>query len=315
VAVVISVGAAVGAGFGLIRRKPLAILAWGLILALALGLVIAAYANLLTNMVGFTATQNAGVQPSASQTSAMIGFMLMGQGEIFLAIIALVLVRTIVTTAVWRAVIHPEQGSWAYLRVGMAELFVFLINMAVGFLANLAVLPLMPLLLIVGALLAFHQYVAAVIVGVLAVIAVIVGIIYVELRFALLGPMIVHDDRFHFFDAWRLSRGKVGGLFLIGLCLAGIVVAAEVLAIALTFGAGAAALYLAAGGFNELQGFFQQPPPLIASKLWPLAALWALVAVPAAGALSAILCAPWARVYRDLTTGPATPLPTPTPAA
>jgi len=305
VTVIISVGVAAGAGFGLIRRKPLAILAWGLIIALALGLVIAAYASFFANMISLTATQKTGVQLSAAQTSQMFGFMIMGEGGIFLAFIAFAFVRTIVTTAVWRAVVHPEQASWAYLRLGMSELFVFLINIAVGFLANLAVFPLMPLLFLVGALLAFQQYVAAAIVGVLALAALIAAVIYVELRFAMLGPMIVHDDKFHFFDAWRLSRGKVGNLFLIGLCLAGFAVVTEVLVIALTLGSGAAALYLAADGFEKLQGFFQQSPSLIASKLWPLAAFWALIAVPIAGALSAIMFAPWARAYRDLAAAPA----------
>jgi hypothetical protein len=300
----ISVGAAVGSGFGLIRRKPLAVLAWSLVVTLALGVVVVAYVNFITNMMALPTTQGAGAQLSPSQSSAVIGAMLMGEGMIFLAFMVLVLGQTIVTTAVWRAVLHPEQGRWAYLRVGMAELFVFAIKIAVGFMANLVMFPLMPFMIVVGVLLAMHQYVAAIIVGVLAIIVLVVALIYIQLRFVLLGPMIVDDGKFHFLEAWRLSRGKVGSLFLTGLSVFGILLAAEVLLEVLAAGSGAAVLYLAAGGFDKLQALFQQPPAVIAGKLWPLGVIWMLGAFLCVGPLSAIMIAPWAKAYRDLAPTP-----------
>lgn len=293
------VKAAVGAGFGLIRRRPVAMLAWGAVMTLAFGLVAAAYAWWITNMFAAGAGQRLGAHPSPGQTTALFGVMIAGEGAFFLAIIGMTFLQTIVTTAVWRAVVHPEQGRWAYLRVGMAELFVFLIKVAVQFLANFAMLPLMPFLIIVGVLLGFHQYAAAAVVGVLMIFAIVSAVVYVELRFALLGPMIVDDGEFHFLEAWRLSRGKVGRLLLTGLSLVGVLFAAEAIILVLTFTTGAAVLSLAAGGLDNLQAFFQKGPQWVAGRLWPLVAVWAIAAIPVAGSLSAIMAAPWARAYRD----------------
>jgi hypothetical protein len=176
--------------------------------------------------------------------------------------------------------------------------------MAVGFIANFAIFPLMPFIFVVGALVYFHQFVAAVIVGVLAVVAMVVGVIYLQLRFVLLGPMIVDDGRFHFFEAWRLSRGKVGSLFRVGLTLFAIMFVAQVLLEVIALVAGAGSVGLAAGGFDKLHDFWQQGPAAIAGRLWPFAILAALVATPIAGCLAAVLYAPWASAYRDLAPGP-----------
>lgn len=289
-----------GAGFGLVRRKPLAVLAWGLIVTLAFCVVLAAYAAFVLNIINVSTAEKAGGHASASETSAFFGVMLMSQGGIFLAIVVLILLQTIVTTAVWRSVLHPEQDRWAYLRVGMAELFVFLMNIAMGFIANLVAFPLMPFFILVGALIAFHQYVAAIFVGVFSAATAIAAAVYLRLRFALLGPMIADDSKFHFVDAWRLSRGNVGRLFVVGLCLVGIALAAEAAIGGLLFVSGALALGVAAGGFEKLPGFVQHSPQLAASELWPLAALWVVAALPIAGSLSAIMLAPWATAYRHL---------------
>ena len=61
----------------------------------------------------------------------------------------------------------------------------------------------------------------------LGVLVLIVGLIYVLLRFAFVVPMMVDDGQFHLFDAWSLTKGHVGSLFVIGLCLVRIAIAAE----------------------------------------------------------------------------------------
>jgi hypothetical protein len=155
-------------------------------------------------------------------------------------------------------------------------------------------------MMVIAALIAFQQFVAAIIVGVLAIIALCVAVIYFELRFSVLGPMIVDDSKFHFTEAWLLTRGHVGNLFLTGLGLGAVAIGAEVVFGLLALVTGAGVLYLAAGGLTPLEGFFENPTPAFAMKLWPLAAIWLVLAVPIGGAMSAIMAAPWAKAYRDL---------------
>ena len=297
----ISIDGAVGAGFSLIRRKPLTVLVWGLVQALGMVPFFGAYAVFLLAFIPFAARHMVtATTPTPADMGALIGQMLMGEGFLFLGIILMLCVRTVVMTATWRAVLHPDRGAWAYLRIGRAEGFILLLVLGLAFAGNLIVIPLFPVLMIAGALAAVHQWIAAVVVGAVGIVAMIVALIYLELRFSVLGPMIVNDDRFHFVEAWNLTRGKVGGLFVVGLCLLAILMGAELLIILLGVALGAAGLGLAAGGFDQLQTFFQTPPATIAAKLAPLLVIYAVAAIPIAGAATAVFGAPWARAFRDL---------------
>jgi hypothetical protein len=296
----VSVGTAMRSGFELIRRRPLAVLTWGLLEMVALGVVGAAYAGMMANMLATAARNPPGVQPTASQVSGMIGGMFMGEGLIFLAIIATFILRGVLWAAVWRAVLHPQDGRWAYLRFGKAELFILLLLFGLMFAGNLILLPLLPILLVVGGLLAMRQWAAAIVIGVLALVALIVAVIYVELRFSLVGPMIVDDGEFRLMESWRATRGQVGGLFLIGLGVFGVLIVAEMVVFVLVAAIAALAVGVAAGGFDHLQALAQQAPGAIIAKLSPFVVLLAVLGVPLAGAMTAIGVAPWARAYRDL---------------
>ena len=97
----------------------------------------------------------------------------MSEGLFFLGAIILVCFRAVLCAAIWRAVLHPERGSWAYLRFGVPELLILAMQFAIGLLFNLAFLPLAPVLFIAGALVAMHQWVAAIVVGVISFIAMV----------------------------------------------------------------------------------------------------------------------------------------------
>ncbi|HEX4095882.1 MAG TPA: hypothetical protein VHX64_04090 [Caulobacteraceae bacterium] len=298
----ISVGAAIGSGFGLITRKPLTVLAWGALQVGPLLLLIPVYIAFISSVLPRLA--DAGSQPTQAQMTQMMGTMFAAQGGIFLGAMVAMLARTMVWTASWRAVLQPERHAWGYLRLGKPELFIILLLFAAGFAANLVMLPLVPFIAIVVMLLVARQWIAAIVVGVLALVAMIAVIVYLELRFVLLGPMIVDDGEFRFVEAWRLSKGRVGSLFLIGLSLVGVGLGVEVLGLALGAAVWAIILATSGFGFDHLQGFIQQPPATLIAEVVPYAIGSMVLSIPIVGALSAIFMAPWARAYRDLVPAP-----------
>jgi hypothetical protein len=159
-----------------------------------------------------------------------------------------------------------------------------------------------------------HLWIALAVVIAIAVLVLVLGLIYVAARFAFVVPMMVDDGRFHLFDAWSLTKGRVGSIILIGLglVLIGLVLGAVVDAVLLALGA--AALGVAAGGLGNLQAFFTNTPPQqIILALAPMLALLGLLLIPIQGAALAIFVAPWARAYRDVV--PAAPAPVAPPAA
>ena len=293
---VIPVGEVAFAGFDVVRRKPLAVLVWGLVM----------FAFFLANLVSVTARfgslwqaveQADGAEPSLGDVLAMQVQLMMFQFGIWLASI---LVRVVLTCAVFRAVLEPQDDRFAYMRLGKAELLVALVLLCLSII--LTILIMGGLLVGVGVTMAAWAASKALAIGLgmLIFLALLVLFAWVGVRLSIALPMTFAERRFRFFEAWELTRGNVGNLFLVLL-----VVIAIVLLIEIAIGGLVAAIVLsmaAGGAFTEasVEAFFQRPPQEWLGVLGPaVLGLGALFAVILA-ALQAIATAPWAAAYRAL---------------
>jgi hypothetical protein len=301
----ISVGSAIGAGFSLIGRKPLTVLAWGLVRVGFVALLAAIYAPAMLGM--FSAMASFGPTPPPDAFSqAILPHLLVMQGAGALAQIGGLLVGAITFCAVARAVVRPGAGAFAYLRLGAPELFLALLLFGAGFALFFAIV-ILAVPVGIGAVMLFasHQYAAMAALIALAVIVLILVLFYVALRFAFVVPMMVDDGQFHLFDAWTLSKGRVGSLIVIAI-------AAETLLGGLSFGLFLAAIGVAAGGLAGLPTLFQQNPAPILARLMPWAIAYGVLLIPVQGCGLAIFVAPWAQAYRDIAPPPsAEPAPAP----
>ncbi len=295
----LSIGDAVGAGFSLIWRRPGDVLLWGvleLILAVAaFGLFGSVYVEMLS---GIIARAQSGVTTAPMFDVARFAQI---QGWSWLFSLASAFTRTVVFCAICRAVLHPDQGRFAYLRLGSAELLLFVLQIGayIVFLVGVAIVVFVGALLIAGLALA-HAGAAAVIVGLVGGIAMIIGVAFIAARLSLVGPMIVDDGRFHLTDAWALTRRHAGGLFVVMLCLVALVILAQIVFGLIAVLTGATFLAATAGGFDHLSTFFRRPPGEILSGMSPLLGISVVVSAPLLGAFMAVTGAPWARAYRDL---------------
>jgi len=313
----ISVGSAVGAGFQLIARRPLSVLTWGLLRVGFVVGVIAVYAPTLLSMfadIAHDAQTSSGGQPPPAEVTKIMSHMFLLQGVGLLVQIVGLFVNSIIYCAAARAVVHPERRAFASLRLGAPEFFVAILSFAAGFVIVFAlVIVMIPFAIAITLLAGNHQYISAGIVGGLAILVLLLGAIYIAARFAFVLPMMVDDGSFHLFDAWSLTKGKIGGIIVVGFCLMLIGLVLGLVLEAIFIGLGAAALGFAAGGFNNLQAFFTQTPPQqIITALAPSLILLALLLIPVQGAALAIFVAPWARAYRDVV--PTSPVATPAAA-
>lgn len=298
----ISVGAAIGAGFGLIRRRPLAVLAWGALPAILQAMAIALIAPVYIGMLG--AIMRSGQTGAAPpDPSAIMPQMMVTSGLVQLINIAQLLVAAVVYCAVFRAVLRPESSSYASLRLGSPELFLAVMIFAGGLALIFAmVLLIVPVAIFIGlTAAATHGSAGGIVLALpLFIVALIVMMAVFGLRFAFVGPMMVEDGKFHLFESWRLTKGRVGSLLLIALGLLGVGLVIEVLFVALFFGVGAAAIGMVAGGFRGLPSLLQQSPTAQLSKLAPFLSIYIVAYIPLGGCMVAIFGAPWAKAYSDL---------------
>ena len=229
--------------------------------------------------------------PDLSQMMAL-------QGASWLINFASLVLSAVLYCAIARAVLFPERRAWAYMRLGLPEFFLFVLMFGgtIALFIGLFV-TILPIALMAGISVAIHApFVAATIVFV-GIVAVIAALLWLFTRFSLLGVMMVQDGKFHFADAWALTRGQFWSLFLLAVLLVVILLMLEaisgVAALAIGFG-------VAGPAIGDFKTFLRRPPTEIVASLTPALILLSVLFIPVQGALYAILVAPWARVYRDL---------------
>lgn len=315
----ISIESAVGAGFQLIARRPLAVLAWGAVRMGALVLTIALLAPAWLSFIGEAAQYahaKAGATLPADESARMMSRMMFAQGMNGLLQILNLGVAAVVACAVIRAIVHPARSAYAYLRLGAPEFFAAVLLLAAGFVIVIGVLVVVaPVIIACVVLATLHAVAAAIAVAMIAVVVLFAALVYGALRFALLLPMLVDDGQFHLFDAWTLTRGHVANLFAIALCMFGVGIGVEILVIAVGLAIVIATVGLAPAHI-DIQALLRHSPADLLVRAAPALLAIALIGAPILGCLQAIFISPWARAYRDLRPGTAAPdAPAPAPAA
>ncbi len=198
----ISVGRILEGAFGVFRDHFTAVAIWGgIYLACNLAMVLA-----MQPLLG-AATDPALAQDPVAAFSAM--------GPVWLLGLLVMIVGIVLYTAAMRAVIRPQAGGIAFLRLGMDELRT---------LGLLVLFMIASFALLFGASLVVGLFIGGVAAGsdsvaLTAILSVIVGLvmlgalIFLVIRFSLAFPLTLHRRAFAIGEAWRLSRGHFWTLF------------------------------------------------------------------------------------------------------
>ncbi len=183
---------AVTAGFGLIRKRPGSVLVWGALRALYSICTFALIAPLFFSRLGeILSRAREGVPPDPTTMAGLHSAnILLSIGGAFVA--------SVLSCAVFRAVLKPDEGRLAYLRVGSAELFLFLLTIGVAPVAAVvgAFVAAIPLVMITLIAALVHAKAAAVLIAIVGVIGLLALLCWVLLRLSLAsGPMMVEDGK------------------------------------------------------------------------------------------------------------------------
>lgn len=297
-----SVTAAVGAGFQVIGRKPLAVMVWGLLMALSAVPALLILLWVLPEFQMAMAERAQGVAPPSMASLARLQLKLTLLQPVMMVTNAVL--YAVLSAAVYRAVLTPEDDRRFYLRFGAAELWLILLTLVVGVLFGLALVVVM----IVGggftaALVYALKDAGAGPIALVVTVAVVAStwvITWLALRLSMAAPMTFAERQFRLFESWTLTRGHAGSLFGVGLILTlfCLVLITLLQAVAMAGVAGA----LIGGGYSEeaLAAFLARPVSawLIDAAPWVVLSL-ATVSVVGAGVMT-IWYAAWAHAYRQL---------------
>lgn len=297
-----SIGTAIGDAFDLVRRRPLSVFVWGLLLVTPFFISLAL---LLPTMGELFATMPAPDEnsPDDMMASRMVAGMMQFQLASMLLNIGQMLVAAVVYTAVFRAVLRPQERSAFSLRVGMDELRVAVVGLAIG----VGLYAAMLLFMVVGLAVGFAVWTAGDAVGLTVAICVMVLIMLVGLflalaRVSMMAPASVLYRDFAFVQGWRLAAGKTLPLFGMMLVILILILLFEVLlavaALIVLSGVAAMVDFDWTQMHGEANPFAGMNAWVVANWYW--AVLGGLVASFLYGVLMTLSIAPFASACRQL---------------
>lgn len=199
-------------GFRLVRRNPLALVAWTVLYALTSLGALFAMRPALEQLVGLQERADALEQAAAPELDALWA-LLADFGGIMMQMIWLIpvamLIEAMLLAAVARGVLTPKNGRLGYLGLGMDEVRVLIVTFVLGLLMTL----LWCVALIGVGMMVFAVRLAggggwAALVGLIAAIGVVCLMIWLAVRLSLAVPITVAERRFAFFDSFRVTKGR-----------------------------------------------------------------------------------------------------------
>jgi hypothetical protein len=211
-------------------------------------------------------------------------------------------VGAIINMAVVRAVLEPERGTYAYMRLGPTELWLMLANFVLFILYTIASTALaIPMGLVMAFVLMTWRDAVPFVQLPMQMVSWSMSI-WLGLRFCMVAPLIFNDRRFRLFESWTLTRGHVWNLFGVGLVM---VLATAVVYLVLA-GVGLAVawpMFHSVAALGSPRAFFAQAPQQIWSQLSPFLIIYAAVGWVGSIILLPMFFAPWPEAYRQLTQG------------
>jgi hypothetical protein len=292
----LDIGATAFAGFRLIARNPLAPLVWGLVrTVLVIGpalLMIPVFGDLTAMLQKVGA---GGAQPTLEElTQFQARFGGVGPLSWLLGLAA----GALITGAIFRAVLQPEEKRFFFLRFGMGELMLAVLTLV--FAIGLAVTAGMGglVLAIVAAVAGSSSPAIGIGIAVVGGFALLGVLVWACVRLSMAGPMSFRRKTLFLFESWAMTRGNSGRIFLVALILLVMVWIVEAILLAVLMAVVGARL--AAMGMDIADARNAVPIMMALSSMLPTLLGLGAVSALASGYISAILLAPLAEASRVL---------------
>lgn len=244
-----SVGSILGGAFRLFTERPGAILAWALVYFAAAIAIALTVSWIMTGSPAIVTDPAAFMPQGPSGMHARFWKMLLVIYPVSLVLTAVLL------NAVFRAVLRPEDSSFASLRLGMDELRTIGLAILVVVVAMIAMIILQLLLMLMVSFVGMVAGTGVVtgLFGLALLLASVAGWVWIWVRLSLLFPLTFHRRKISVDAAWALSRGRFWTLFGAYLVAVLVVVALGLAIVWVTMGDYLAATWAAGRDFEAVQ--------------------------------------------------------------
>lgn len=283
---------AVFEGFRIVRRRPATLVWWSLFYMVVMAFAMTVIGGSLIRLVNAAEALEAAGTPSPEDFMPIL--------QLYMGVFAVVLpislaAGAVVYAAVSRAVLRPEESRFGYLRLGMDEVRVLVVTVALGLMFMASGGVMFTLAGVVGGLAVSLEAPWLWLVAVLLGLAAVAGMIWLAVRLCLAVPITVGERRIAILDSFRLTRGRFWPLLGMAI-LAGVLsmVVGLLGSLVLT------PLQFLTGGVTQLQDLEGAELAEILQTAWPMIAVWIVTNAIVSALQVAVVYAPFSAAYREI---------------
>ncbi len=276
-------------GFRLARRAPMALLAWAAAYIVFFAVFFAVAGGSLINIINLAEQIEQSAEPSMSDLTSL--------GQAYGAMMGLalplsLLFSAVLTAAVARSVIRPEEKRFGYLRLGRDELRILGATLLVALLMFGVVMGGTALVSVFVGLAASMGAPFLILPAVLAGLGGAAVAVWLAVRLSLVAPMTFTEKKIAIKESWAMTKGRFWPLL-------GMAVLAGVMSmlVGLLGSIVIAPLNLIFGGLESLAGAETTNIATLLVKFWPALLVWGVVNALLSAAQAAIIYAPFSAAY------------------
>lgn len=196
-------------GFRLVRREPRVLVAWTLLyLLVTVSQLVAMVLNRSEIAEGLRTLE--GMSARGPQSQAEMELILEAYGQMtrysFWILPLSIVVGSVLSAGVARGVLFPEERKFGYLRLGMDEVRVFVVALAIALLSGVVVGLAFTAISVLAAIAATVAPIMWLGVGA-GVLATIALVIWLAVRWSLAVPITLTEKKIDVFASFRATRG------------------------------------------------------------------------------------------------------------
>ncbi len=276
-------------GFRLARRAPMAILAWAAAYIVFFAVFFAVAGGSLINIINLAEQIEQSAEPSMEEL--MLVFRAYGS-MMMLALPLSLLFSAVLTAAVARSVIRPEEKRFGYLRLGRDELRILGATLVVALLMFGVIMGGTVLVSVFVGLAASMAAPFLILPAVLVGLGVAAVAAWLAVRLCLVAPTTFAEQKIAIKESWAMTRGRFWPLL-------GMAVLAGVMSmlVGLLGSIVIAPLNLIFGGLESLAGAETTNVAMLLVKFWPALLVWGAVNALLSAAQAGVIYAPFSAAY------------------
>ena len=279
-------------GFRVVRRHPIVALVWGLTYLLLYVVMFGFGADKWANLMAAGEALEQSANPSIADFQALVPLY---SSAFFLAAPLGIAIGTVLSAAVARSVLRPQESRWGYLRLGMDEVRVLVVTLATTLIVGLSSAVAMT---VVGAAIgvgAASGQPLLILPGVLLIFAAFALVVWLAVKFSLAVPMTVDRRKVVILDSFSATKGHFWPL--LGMAVIAVIMSLIVSILGMIIGAAAD---LVTGGVQSLSRYADMGLAQVLANAWPALLLSSIVNAFLSALQLAVLYAPFSAAWQDI---------------